>query len=1235
MVPPVDAWSGHFVGRDEELARLRAAWQSARAGNAELVVLLAESGMGKTRLVQEFYSWMSQHEDAPDPDGYWPDWLERDRNSLSINPAFSPTDPAPALPWLWWGVRFNNPGLRNRAEVAQCGLVASLPLLAPHFLPLQRAKEVRSESKALGLGTLGALVGLLGLASLGPVAGGVVAGLSALGALKDKVDLLRSARKLYDLRRDASGAVATRAAEDQADALERVHAYFGALLDQGPEGRGGVPVVLVIDDAQWIDPDTLGFLDRLFEDARRQGWPLLVVCTHWEREWRTAWDSPTDEGSLAAWTRRRRDLLPEAWAPTPVGKVSSAALDVVLRAALPGLNAVQRERVLDRVDGNPGFLFDLITVLTTSKRRFFVGSDPSNPLKPGAESHLATLTALDHYQLNVQRFADLDADLRALLAWASYQGTRFVDDLTLEAALRLEDVESGNLATARTPYGLIERVSHLSHEFRQRTIHEIALAELKEIEEEFDAFREALVDVLAQWFASGRLLELETVEREQLLLLLAHELEVPSSPRASGHASLLGPVLAALVDHYTADGQGRQAAGAAARLLSAMPAEGWLLSSVPVRIWSAAASALDRWLMLDEGARLRHALVERLEEAVGQDPDPLQQARLFGELVQQADATAEAGRLRLGPWADASQHAQRAAAWATALDTSARAVAGLEALGDPQPGFRRLRAEALRAHADILRALERPSEARQHYEAAIAAMESTPYDPGDAQGMASLKALAGYHLACGRLLAGSGGEDEEAAESHLLTAFGILGHAFEHPERVESEELWREFAEAAETMAQYLADAGRNEESLEYFTAAERLIAWPTDDADQDRAPHEHAHFAGLLQNHARVLLRLDRGEDAWTRADRALHLLEALRDRMGAAWPRRWEDRLQGTYAVRSAAGEATGREELAARDQNARAEIHRALVWLGPAWTPARRDLMVRAYLAERRSRRDEAIELHETLREQLGSEWSLPLREALVSLLSLRAGDGVSGPDPGRARADADRAVELGEEVADDPAFPASPLPRALVFAHVQSGFIDAAEGRRDDELRHVERAVALVERVRAKPDADVAASVNMFAGAYERRAMLHERAGEWEAVRLRFQDAIALRTGQVAPTSGLGQLRVLWAWAKCGDASWALGERDRAEREYRQAVELGMAAGTDAVRQSGLTLEALARAHARRARCLAERDERAAGLLEATAALALFAEAVRGEGGFPADLVEMRAEVQALHDRLSDP
>ena len=115
-------WRRQFVGREEELARLQDAWRKVAPTDdsppePQCVVLLAESGLGKTRLVQEFYRWLSREQDPKSdqhPQGYWPDAIQGDSESLSVNPSLPEDQSGLApIPWLWWGLRFPDPKQHN------------------------------------------------------------------------------------------------------------------------------------------------------------------------------------------------------------------------------------------------------------------------------------------------------------------------------------------------------------------------------------------------------------------------------------------------------------------------------------------------------------------------------------------------------------------------------------------------------------------------------------------------------------------------------------------------------------------------------------------------------------------------------------------------------------------------------------------------------------------------------------------------------------------------------------------------------------------------------------------------------------------------------------------------------------------------------------------------------------------------------------------------------------------
>jgi class 3 adenylate cyclase len=60
-----------FVGREEELALLARRWESVRAGEGQLVLIVGEPGLGKSRLIEEFHTRLAETPHT------WVEWSAR------------------------------------------------------------------------------------------------------------------------------------------------------------------------------------------------------------------------------------------------------------------------------------------------------------------------------------------------------------------------------------------------------------------------------------------------------------------------------------------------------------------------------------------------------------------------------------------------------------------------------------------------------------------------------------------------------------------------------------------------------------------------------------------------------------------------------------------------------------------------------------------------------------------------------------------------------------------------------------------------------------------------------------------------------------------------------------------------------------------------------------------------------------------------------------------------------
>lgn len=130
---------GVFVGREQELTRLRQAFDSAVAGHGGLVMLVGEPGIGKTRTTQELETyarmrgaqvlWGRTHEAAGAP-AYWP-WLQAGEQystahvadlfeAVGVNmPPSAIAELTRIFPWLRGQPNVGEPEPQSDPEVAQ------------------------------------------------------------------------------------------------------------------------------------------------------------------------------------------------------------------------------------------------------------------------------------------------------------------------------------------------------------------------------------------------------------------------------------------------------------------------------------------------------------------------------------------------------------------------------------------------------------------------------------------------------------------------------------------------------------------------------------------------------------------------------------------------------------------------------------------------------------------------------------------------------------------------------------------------------------------------------------------------------------------------------------------------------------------------------------------------------------------------------------------------------------
>lgn len=480
-------WAGMFCGRERELEALMATYRRVEAGDGpEVAVVLGESGLGKTRLVQEFYARLSTSIDAEGECGYWPDRMVRDGNNLKVNP-----DPAECNPsqianmrFLWWGIRMLD---RTGHNAGMGGLSEAVPLLRPHLEPFAKAKLLGARMKQAATGAaMDIAVEVANLFTFGLI------GLGKLG-----VDHAREWKSI----RDAHGAlagfdVAAEHDRQRDNLIDIVLNDLGTLFRCAEEKGEPLPAIILLDDTQWLSGDdiTQSFIARLLSRAGAEAWPLLFIATHWEKEWHE--DAESDDGRSFASLARQFDR--DDWKPLILGKEPNLA--GMIRAGFPGLSQAQIDLLIEKADGNPRLLDEILRHLQVS-RGLFEGRDLANKLTTKGEE-ATRIRTFDLHSLVAERLSQAPDEVQVAVALSGYQGMQFLSRITAAATARIggEDYADG-LGAAERPYSLVATLEHGLAEFSQRVFYEVAKERLPHVvgeEEAVEAIRSVLRDLAGE-----------------------------------------------------------------------------------------------------------------------------------------------------------------------------------------------------------------------------------------------------------------------------------------------------------------------------------------------------------------------------------------------------------------------------------------------------------------------------------------------------------------------------------------------------------------------------------------------------------------------------------------------------------------------------------------------------------------------------------------------------------------
>ena len=527
-----------FVGRQEELTWLRSQFDACATrgpdgqyGGPRMAFVIAESGIGKSRLVQELYLQLTSDPrwDPPAVD-YWPDAFKASGEELHVVPDMKGHVAKGPPRFAWLGARWHPTDERN--VLARTSILPELRSSLTVHADILRAQQTLWQDAA------GRIMGAVQHEGVGEVIGQLADSALPFGGL-----LLKIASGIKDIaveRRLGPETYEDVSKKAVLSDTDEVLDCFRLLLDV----KSAVPTVLWLDDAQWIDADTLLFLKRLWAEATRRRWPLLIVVTHWEREWR--------ELVLA----EAADSLPGYTGDTGVAELQlqsppNATLAECLKSRLPGLTEQQAMLMIEKAAGNFLQLLENIGAISNRSKNF-VDRTPQSPLTEEAEATVRKYESNRERRV-AQRFEEFDEDVRDVLGWSSQFGQRFISAVVeCFAKEQLADQDAGRIIEQCVdPFVVLDRPSPLTREFRDKVFHRVADVYRQDyLLKDADRLSAILRSHLVEWLTNsvtpdGELVfalsnpddplkrclaELPTEERRDFLGIALQELPLPESP---------------------------------------------------------------------------------------------------------------------------------------------------------------------------------------------------------------------------------------------------------------------------------------------------------------------------------------------------------------------------------------------------------------------------------------------------------------------------------------------------------------------------------------------------------------------------------------------------------------------------------------------------------------------------------------------------------------------------------
>lgn len=482
-----------FYGRENELEALRKEYKKVNNGCTILITIIGDTGLGKTRIVQEFYNYLSEKEDL---NNYWPKKVDESTNSMNIVPNFISLHKALSdeMTYLWLGLRCSNPSLRNSMIKGESALNPLRKQIGLHLVSFYEKEEKKMKRTGISKGLLSIIAnfafpggGPVVLKAIGEVVSNIDTGLSTYDSIKSIVNNINE-----DGISDSTKVINN---QQYNSLVEQSIEVFSIVLS-GNKGVNKVPILLVIDDIHWADDNTISFIEKLIIKGNENEWPLMILTTSWETELKKQRTEDTE--NVESYGSMLKKIEKSGYEHTEINLLPLADqyIDNIIKENIKKADKDVIEVLRDSSSGDLELLFE-------SFRR--IKETPGYIKTDGTLAVDSTKLKFKSYkkkEIIRERLQELGIELLTISSWGSIQGRMFTKEyinrciikcnefarIDKEVFERLQDPE--NIA-------MIEKcVLGEIAEYKREIYYEIS----KEISDDLP-YKEELVELLLEYYA--------------------------------------------------------------------------------------------------------------------------------------------------------------------------------------------------------------------------------------------------------------------------------------------------------------------------------------------------------------------------------------------------------------------------------------------------------------------------------------------------------------------------------------------------------------------------------------------------------------------------------------------------------------------------------------------------------------------------------------------------------------